>query len=92
MDYVSEEMDKICRDLEVELATLPEDAGILFVSIQAHPAPTGACTTISICLGIDRRFETAVGLSLATFFARERLPEDVQPLFSIFRGVPGKGK
>lgn len=88
MDYVGEEEAAQARKFERKLQQLPKDAGLLFIGVQAVPAPNGKSGVFEVRLGLRRRGEVD-GAALVKFVFREELASGVRFQVSTYRGVSG---
>lgn len=56
MDYVRDDVAKLCRNWEDKFKALPAQAGVLFVSVTAKPSQKGGDGHYHIVLGLSREF------------------------------------
>ena len=68
MDYVRDDVAKLCRDWEDRFKALPAQAGILFVSVKARSSEKGGDGHYHIVLGLDRNLpvDESTGIGIIT--------------------------
>lgn len=92
MDYVNREAAEVARDWEKRFQGTRKMAGIIFVSVDPTPAPTGISGEYTITLGLDRTkpFDdsTAQGIILKVL-EREVESGLYKIRANVFRGVSG---
>ena len=87
--YVSDETHLRAREMEQRFASLPPQAGVLFVSIQPQPVDDGKSVEFYIRLGISRRFDEETGRALVKKVLSEEIKEGLRLLVGVYRGVSG---
>jgi hypothetical protein len=90
MDYVSEDAKKVVEYIESRLRILPPAAGILFISVQAVPAPRGEVTTFEVRIGMSKNFDEETGMAIIKTVFQKEIESNVFVLHaSVYRGIPG---
>lgn len=90
MDYVSEDAAQVVKYLEKKFQSVSELAGVIFISVQAVPAPKGEVDSYIVRLGISKKFEEATGMALLKSVLHDEIERKAFNLSaSIYRGVSG---
>ena len=88
--YVAELADKMARKFEEKIQAFPALAGLLFICVEAVPAPKGQVVFYDFYLGIDRRFPKETGEALIKKAMEADIQAGVNIRIKVFRGVPAK--
>lgn len=88
--YVSANAAFFAREFEQRFQKLPAKAGIIFVSVDAVPAPEGKTTSFHIRLGITKNLTEDVGWALIQTVLRDEIKNGVAKITaSVFVGFSG---
>jgi hypothetical protein len=88
--YVGDQYLAVARSWERKLSEIPAEAGVLFVSVIAEPAPKGIVTQMDIFLGLSRKFELDLGYTLAKKYLSEELERgEFEIRITVVLGVAG---
>lgn len=81
-------MNEKAREIERRFASLPAQAGIVFISVQPQPVEEGKSSEFFVRLGIERRFEAEMGKSLAKKILEPELRSGLKVFIGVYRGIP----
>ncbi len=80
----------MAREFEKRFQALKEEAGIIFVSVDAVPAVKGLCTEFKILLGISKKHNASVGWAIIRHWMRNEIQAGTITITgSVFTGVSG---
>jgi hypothetical protein len=89
--YLQEQYVALAAVWERRFAELIPDAGILFVSVTAHPEMGGVPKVMTINLGLERRLGEDTGLALIKHYMAEELASGTFEIrAAVYRGLPGR--
>lgn len=87
--YVSDEALKTALEIEQRFQRLPASAGLLFVSVEPVPSPTGKTREFRVEVGLSRRFDKSVGEALVMDVFNRFFIDDFSIHLHVVRGVAG---
>lgn len=90
VSYVSANAHAFARMFEDRFQKLPPNAGVIFVSVKAIPAPGGNVTEFEIRLGISKNLTEDIGWSLIQYVMKDEIAAKVITIRgSVYLGFSG---
>lgn len=90
--YVSPDAHETARKMELKFTGLAPDAGVIFISVVAVPAPGGRSKQFEVRLGLSRQYEISTGLALIRKILESEIESGLELSASVYRGVPGMSR
>lgn len=88
--FVSAESAQKAREFEQRFQELDPGVGVIFVSVEALPAPKGLCKEFKILLGITKKLHSSVGWAIIRHWMREEIQSgEITITGGVFTGVSG---
>jgi hypothetical protein len=87
--YVDAEAHALARGIELKLARVAPEAGVLFVGVAAQPVEGGKSREFFVRLGIRRSFSEDAGRALIRQLCNQEIQAGMRILVNVFRGVSG---
>jgi len=87
MLYISEEDAEMAKKMERKFATLPSQAGVLFISIAPEPEEKGRAAFFTVRIGITRALDAKTGKSLIRKVLASELKAGVKIYVAVYRGI-----
>jgi hypothetical protein len=75
--------------MEGKFASLPSQAGILFISVQPQPEEDGKSIEFFVRLGLSRQFEEGTGKALIKKILEDEIRAGLRIFSAVYRGVSG---
>lgn len=89
MNYVSDESAIQAREMARKFQFLKSEAGIIFIGVQAVPAPDGRCKAFEVRLGVTRQIGESTGRSLVRYVLEAEIELGLSILASVYPGISG---
>lgn len=89
MRYVDEKSDALARSFEQRFASLPAEAGVLFVSVSPVPSDSGKTVEFHIRLGMRRSLTEGAGQALVKQVLEQEMQAGLKIYVGAYRGVSG---